>query len=59
MIVNVSVQTLPKKGICDAVATSRSAFATTVVYSRILSAVAGELEGIDESGKVSGGSHSQ
>jgi hypothetical protein len=39
MIVKATAQTLPRKGICVAVATSRSAFAAAAVYSRIISTV--------------------
>jgi hypothetical protein len=54
MIVKVSVQTLRRNGICDAVAMSSSAFAATAVYCRILSTLAEELVGIGKGRKVSG-----
>jgi hypothetical protein len=57
MIVKASMQNLLRKGIWFAPATSRSAFAATVVYSRILSAVVEELGGItvNEGEKATGG----
>lgn len=39
MIVKATAQTLPRKGTCVAVAISRSAYAATAVYSRIMSTV--------------------
>jgi hypothetical protein len=55
MIVKVSVQTLLRKGICVAAATSLRAFAATEVYCRILSKVSNDGGNIGDSGKVLGG----
>jgi hypothetical protein len=52
MIVKESVQTLSRKGICVAVATSWRAFAATALYCRILSRVLKDLGSIADRGKV-------
>jgi hypothetical protein len=55
MIAKESVQKLSRKGIWVAAATSRRAFAATVVYCRILSRLLNDLGRIADSEKVLNG----